>query len=320
MVEFRGGRLPNDMSKPRLRLKQHLVPRARRVTPERVDRMSRIVNWPMYSNDRYGCCVWATIGHQVQSFTAYAHGEPVTISEVDILRAYSTVTGFDPRDPSTDRGTVIQHALNYWRKTGVAGHGILAFAEVDPLDREEVEAAIYIFGNLHLGISFPASAMQQFNMHQAWDVVDNDGGDMGGHAIANAAYDREDDTYRVVTWARDVTMTDEFWRRYVDEAWVVISPEWLDASGHTPEGVDLYGLGEEFSQLTGLNNPFPGPKPTPDNGPGPDVGTETVTAADEDLAEIARTWVRKRRHGDNNQLAKALRLWLERKDLEGRKS
>jgi hypothetical protein len=48
-----------------------------------------------------------------------------------------------------------------------------------------------------------------------------------------------------------------------EEAWVVVTPEWLSAVGVTPTGLDLYGLGEEFSRLTGEPNPIPAASTTP---------------------------------------------------------
>src|SRR5581483_817640 len=103
--------------------------------------MSKVTTWPMYDNDEFGDCVWAAIGHQIQAFSAYGFGTVITVTNADVLAGYSAVTGFKPNDPSTDNGTVVQDALNYWRKTGIAGHKILAFAQVNHRNRTECEAA-----------------------------------------------------------------------------------------------------------------------------------------------------------------------------------
>lgn len=313
MVIFKGGRLPNDPTKKRIRLAPYLATAAPAQNPPRIDWMSRVREWPMYANDRIGDCVWAAIGHQVQAFTTYGRGSTITIYEGDIVKAYSAVTGYDPRDPSSDQGTVVQEALNYWLKEGVGEHKILAFAEVDHRNRDEVETAVHIFGNLHVGINFPASAMDQFNMNEDWDAVTVDGGPLGGHAIMTGGYDRDAGLYDDVSWGRDVRMTQQFWDRYVDEAWVVISPEWLDASGHTPEGVDLHGLGEEYARLTDQPNPFQGPGPGPVDPPVPADDPDLV--ADRALAAAVRPWVTSRRVGANRDAQKNIARWLRARNL-----
>jgi hypothetical protein len=260
-VTFKGGRLaphPED-THPRLKLGSFLTgtyPKA----PATVDYLSKVTDWPMFANDVYGCCVWAMIGHTIEAVTAYGQGETVTVTEADVLKGYSDVTGFNPADPSTDQGTVIQDALGYWRKTGVGGHKILAFAQVDIHNPDEVDAALYLFGHLQLGINFPASAMTQFNAGKPWDVVADDGGVEGGHAIDLGFVTDEPPTVvgraangnlKVVTWGRVQEMTPAFWAKYVEEAWVVISQEWISKAGVSPEGLDVAALSEAFTAMTG---------------------------------------------------------------------
>ena len=258
---LRLGRLPNDPAKPRLRLTIH--PPTAAASPAVRDWLSGVAHWPMLANDRYGDCVFAMIGHVIQALSTYGQGATVTVTDTDVLAAYSAVTGFDPADPATDQGTVIQDALGYWRKHGIAGHKILAFAQIDHTDRAQVDAAIDQFGAVLLGINFPAAAMDQFNAGQPWDVAAHDGGIEGGHAIPAGYYSTPAGRSRIVTWARVQDMTDAFWDRYVEEAWVVVAPEWLSAAGTDPLGVDLHGLGEQLHALTGDPNPFPANPPDP---------------------------------------------------------
>ncbi len=323
-ITFKGGRLPNDPSKPRLRLSPHLN-LAAPVAPPISDWMTKVTQWPMYDNDRYGCCVWATIGHQIQALSAYGLGTIITVTDDDVIKGYEDVTGFDPKKPSTDQGTVVQDALGYWRKTGIAGHKILAFAQVNHRNRAECEAAANVFGNLHVGINFPNSAMDQFNRGMTWDVVYNDGGIDGGHAIMIGAYNHANKLWDPVTWARRIHMTQAFWDRYVDEAWVVVAPEWLDATGHSPEGVDLYGLGQDLSDLTGQPNPFPSPGPAPTPTPVPTPSPTPVPTptpgpvdnleADQKFASVLKPWVAKRHVGSNNDVARAANEWLVDRNL-----
>jgi hypothetical protein len=298
------GRLPHDPDRLALHLGPHLtgvIP----PNPPLVDWLSRVSDWPMYGNDRYGDCVWAMIGHLIEAWTTYGQGKTVTVDEAALLKGYSAVTGFNPADPSTDRGTVIADALSYWRKTGIAGHKILAYAQVDHTNRAEVDAALSIFGGLCLGVRFPASAMDQFNTHQAWHVVNPDGGIEGGHAVHHGYYQTSAQDERVVTWGAVQTMTDDWWNRYVEEAWVVITPEWLSAAGTSPGGVDLQGLGDDFARLTGQANPFPAPQPAP----------TPVDVADRRLVTDLEVWLRQHHVGYNHQAQLAVERWRVAKGL-----
>jgi hypothetical protein len=301
------GKLDPDPTKPALRLAPHLT--GAPTTPEQRDWLSKVGSWPMYGNDQYGDCVWAAIGHAIIAWTTYA-GSPVEVSLEALLQGYADVTGFNRDDPATDQGTVMQDALSYWRKTGVAGHRILAFAKVDHTDPAAMKAAIDVFGSLQVGIKFPRVAMTQFNAGKPWALVRKDGGIEGGHAIHAGAFDPRQ--YRATTWGRVQSMLPDFAAVYIDEAWAVITPEWLTAAGTTPSGVDLHGLGEELAALTGEPNPFPvSPLPVPvPPVPGPvpaPVGPEAAA-----LAAVLREqgWVDRPHAGYSARLAGAARAWL----------
>lgn len=312
------GRLPNDPSKPRLRLTQHLTG-ALPATPPQVDWLSRVPSWTMAANDRVGDCVFAAASHMIRAHNLYGSGTDVVLTNDQVLAAYSAVTGYNPADPNTDRGTVIQDALNYWRKTGIAGHQILAFAQVDHTNRDEVNAAINLFGALMVGVNFPKSAMDQFNAGQPWTVLPNDGGIEGGHAVHLGFCDAPSHETRVVTWGAVQSVGDDWFAKYVEEIWVVISPEWLDATGHDPQGLDLVGLGTDFATLTGQPDPFPAPAPTPQPTPSP---TPTpgptpppIDTADITFAKVLKPWVAQPHFLQNRRVQVAAKQWLRAKGL-----
>lgn len=198
-------------------------------------------------------CVFAMAGHAIQEWTSWT-GQLVTVSEPEIERAYSAVTGWVPGKPETDRGTVMQDALDHWRKVGIAGHRILAFAQVDHTNFDELKRAINIFGAVLVGIDFPQSAEAQFETRKPWDVVASDGGSLGGHAIHVGAYNPAG--LGATTWGREQGMTNAFVRAYFREAWVAMSGEWLDSTGRNPVGLDKAGLAAQFSRLTAQPSPF----------------------------------------------------------------
>lgn len=255
-IEFHPGVLPNDPEKPRLKVSRFLTAPT---YPASLDYLSNVSNFPMYLNDRIGDCTCAAGGHIIQAESTYGRGATETVTDGDVLTAYEAVSGYNPATGENDNGAVLQDVLNYWRKTGIGGHQILAFAELDIHNMAEVKAAMSTFGAVYLGFDFPSSAMEQFNEGRPWDVVYG-AYSQGGHAVHAGAY-LEDGTIKVTTWGAVQEMTQAFWDKYVFEAWIVITPEWLNDVGYSPSGFDLHGLGQELAELTGGTNPFlPAPK------------------------------------------------------------
>ena len=265
-----------ESAKPRLKLAKYLrLP----PPPASADWYSRVPAWPMYLNDQIGDCTVAEVAHQIESASAYTAGAPISVDDAAVLAAYRAISGYDPANPATDAGAVIQDVLGYWRRVGIDGHRALAFAQVDPRNHDEVRQAISLFGSVDIGLDLPQSALDQFDAKRAWSTVPNDGGIVGGHSVGGVGYGvaatptlqrtvvaSDGDYVYVVTWGAIVPMTWDFWDHYVEEAWAVILPEWLDAAGHTPTGIDLHELGNDLAELTGDPNPFPsapGPAPVP---------------------------------------------------------
>ena len=283
MTEFKLGRLPADPTTPKLKLASFLTGAAPVAYPENRDWLSEVSGWPMYLNDRIGDCTCAVAGHLIQVFNQYGQKLDVRVSDNDVLKAYSAVSGYDPVTGRNDNGAVVQDVLDYWRKTGIGGHKILAFAQVDFRNPDELRSALNIFGNIYLGIDFPNTAMDQFFNGQPWDVVPGAYSE-GGHAINAGYYDVSDGMWKIVTWGAVQPMTQAFFDEYVEEAWVVISQEWLDANGRNPEGIDMTTLGDEFTRITGELSPFPEVQPTPT--PVPDVDP-----VDEEFAQTLVKWL-----------------------------
>lgn len=304
-LERKLGRLPNDPTKPRLKLSRFLSATAP-TYPENRDYLSKVSHFPMYLNDRIGDCTCATIGHIIQSVTTYGQGETKTITDSDVLQAYEAVSGYDPTTGANDNGAVVQEVLDYWRKNGVGGHKIAAFAEVDINNEDELRAAMNLFGTVYLGIAFPDTAFDQIDNGEPWDVVDGAKIE-GGHAINAGYYDVSDNMWKIVTWGQVQPMTQAFWDEYVDEAWVVLTPEWFDANGRNPDGIDMKALGDQFTSLTGEANPFSDVVPTPSPDP-------AVDSVDQEFATAAKAWLVKHPYY-YKPFQSALVTWLDEKGL-----
>jgi len=298
MITFHPGVKPNDPARARLYFR--MFRRAGAVAPPMVD-YSAIPYIGMLGNDRYGDCVEAASGHVVEQQTFIGQGTEFEVTTAEVLDSYSRITGFDPAKPDTDQGTMIQDGLDDLRKNGFDGHLIAAFAQVDSRNMADVKLAVSEFGAVDIGFSFPASAMDQFNAGLPWDVVKGSSIE-GGHCVIVVGYD--DRYLYVFTWGVVQKMTYAFCNAYVDEAWVLIDPDWISAAtGVSVTGIDKAAFGAQFAALTGQPNPFP--------GAGPPV--VVLDGAETALVTAARRYLKRAKALQISYLTAALKAWLKDK-------
>ncbi len=207
--------------------------------------------WGTMANDSVGDCTCACFGHMLMMWLAHA-GIMVKPTDAEILSFYTAVTGYDPSDPSTDQGAAITDVLALLQNTGITIGGkiykILAWAQIDQTNKTEVEQANYIFGGLDIGFNVPQSAMDQTDAKQSWEVVPDDGGIIGGHSVPIFGYGSRGAT--CVTWGALQQMSWDFFAKYCDEAYCIITEEWLSQAGElTPSGFDLAALTADLAAL-----------------------------------------------------------------------
>jgi hypothetical protein len=179
-----------------------------------------------------------------------------TPSDQQIVAAYSAITGYNPATGANDNGAQELDVLNYWRQQGIAGHQIQAFMALEPANHTHVMDAVWIFGGCYIGLALPKSAQAQTSNKQAWSVppqgTGGDGapGSWGGHAVPVVAYDARSLT--VVTWGGLQAMTWGFWAAYCDEAYAILSPDYLEQKGGqtvAPSGFNLAQLQADLADL-----------------------------------------------------------------------
>lgn len=269
---YRLGRTPNDPSKPRVRLTADIAP-AGFTPPASVDYYSHVPaqSWGMDGNDSVGDCTCAEVDHAIKALQVTAGNTEVTSSAAEVLAAYSAITGYNPANPSSDQGAMMQDVRAYWRKNGFTLGGkndkIALFAEVDHTNLDLVRWCIDRFGEVGVGVNFPSSAMDQSNAGQPWDVVQGSPIE-GGHAVAAVGYDASH--IYLVTWGKVQPATWAWFQAYCEETWTQLSTDFVNgASGDDALGETLYALGQQFQQVTGQPNPFPQPAPAPAPAPSP---------------------------------------------------
>lgn len=211
--------------------------------------------YPMLGNDRVGDCTMAAKYHMIQTWDAVV-GE-VTFMPTDgmALGDYSRVTGYNPRDPSTDQGAVERDVLNDWRSHNAAdGQRIYAFAAVDFKDEAQVKFATYLFGGVYWGLALPKVAQDQAQPGGTWKKptrLTGGGapGSWGGHAVPSTGFDRHGVPF--ITWGFEMHMAWAFIREYAEECWAIIPPEWFTKSGINPAGFNEAKLQQYLGSLSG---------------------------------------------------------------------
>lgn len=287
-VRFQAGRLPHDPRPGRVRLRR--LAGATLSPPPQSDWGSDLMNY-MALNDQMGCCTISSKDHLISAQQWFGQAESVQIPDAETLKAYSAVSGYDPATGRNDNGASMQDSLDYWRKTGIGGYQIEAFAQVDAGDLDMIRTCIDAFGAVDTGMWFPDFAMEQFNAGQTWDLGRiRRYRNAGGHCVPIVGYGA--DYFDCWTWGRRQRMTVEFFRRFFDEVWAVADRNWQRPDGTVPNGIDGKAANAEFVALTGELGPFsevaptPEPSPEPDNPPSPD----STNAADADLIAAFDFW------------------------------
>jgi hypothetical protein len=253
-MPYKLGKLAPKFNKKTLAFSKYLRADAPPLPPAKVYWEYRVPAnaWQFFGNDTIGDCTCACIAHMLMLITAHT-GEMVTPTLADVIGVYSAVTGYDPSQVQpdgsnpTDQGAAITDILAYWQATGIAGHKILGWAKIDQTNKIAMRTAIYLFGGIDIGINVPQSAMDQTNAGQPWDVVPNSP-IVGGHSVPNFGDGADGET--CVTWAQLQQMSNEFLSTYCDEAYAVVTQDWVDQkSGLAPSHLDVAALIADLALL-----------------------------------------------------------------------
>jgi len=248
------GKLAPKFHPKTLRLGKYLLPEALPDPPARVWREYKIPEdqWQMFGNDQLGDCTCACIAHMLMLVTAHT-GTMVVPTLQDVITAYSAVSGYVPVSPDkllvgmNDDGAAITDVLNYWQTQGIAGHKILGWASIDPTNAVRLRQAIYLFGGVDAGFEVPDSCMDQFDNGVTWDVVNGSPID-GGHSVPLFGFGSEG--FDCCTWAKNQKLTNTFEQTYFDEAYAVITADWLNAaSGLAPNTLNLDQLTSDLQLI-----------------------------------------------------------------------
>lgn len=253
-MAYKLGRLPRDYSRFAPTLDDY---RSRAGLPvvqatADVDRATEVSQWPMYDNDTLGDCTVAGIAHVIGAMAVYG-GHPLPLfANTEIVRVYSAVSGYDPQTGANDNGANMQTVLDYIKSDGITDttgkvHKIVAYAAFrNPKDTTLLAEVLNTFGAAYVGIDCPASAQTEFGKLWTWQPTSPI---EGGHAIGFHRREPLTATGSIVysTWGALQPATPEFHEHYSEESWAVVSQDWLEANGDSPEGLNVTQLLADMS-------------------------------------------------------------------------
>ena len=218
-----------------------------------------INSWPMYGNDTLGDCVEAASGHLIELWDDGSDNNLGMPTLQQIIAAYSGAAGYVPGQPDTDNGTDMLSFLNYWRKTGVGGHKILAYVKLEPGNIQQLRQSIYLFGGAFVGLQLPTAVQGA----SAWTVGSSlkgnyAPGSWGGHCVPLVGYrvlknkPQRRTRFDVVSWGGTLDMTDQFYRDYSDEAYAILSQDWIASTGTACNHLDMAQLQTDLTAVGAL--------------------------------------------------------------------
>ncbi len=228
--------------------------------PAAVSRTGGVIHWPMFLNgaNRYGhgvppaglgCCTISKIANALKSWRMSLPGAPeFDVPDEVILHYYERWDGYVPGDPSTDQGGIEIDVDTAWRREGFVvdgvSHGIKAFAEMRPWNRDHVKWGIELFGVVDIGLELPRSIAGQ----DTWDVVPGPNGrpgTLGGHNPVIDNYDK--DVVVCKTWGYNQPMTWRFFELCCTESRALLSMmDWWQ-----PDGLKYEQLEADLASVTG---------------------------------------------------------------------
>jgi len=245
---FKLGKHPPVVDRRTLRFGAYLAP-SLPPPPASVDFYSKVATWPMYLNDQYGDCTCAAAGHLIQNWTANA-GTEVTPPDATVLSFYEHFVG---TPPPPDAGCDMLSVLKYWRSSGLDQHTVQAFTSLQLADHTQAQTAMYLLGGIYIGVALPDFTTKGDMLSVPWVVPA--GGPVGaaapnqnnGHCIPAVGYDAEQ--LWIVTWGELKAMSWGFYDAYADESYAVVSSDFIEQAGVSPDGFDLQQLEKDLAQL-----------------------------------------------------------------------
>ncbi|BCP41417.1 hypothetical protein MINTMi27_15100 [Mycobacterium intracellulare] len=242
-----------------LKLADYIKPHRLPKPPENFGHETLVPDWGMLGNDTVGDCAIAGPFHAIQLWCSEGQ-KPFSVNTECTLAEYSAITGYDPKDPTTDRGSNVQEVAEYWRRTGLkdaAGntHKIECYMSLEPGNLEQLWHALYLFDGVGIGLELPEEYQTAFFSGQVWDALPYPTIE-GGHYILGVG--RRAGMINTVTWGKTQLLTPAGYQQFNDETFVYFDEEKL-LKGKSLEGFDAEQLMADMVDIAEESSYDPNP-------------------------------------------------------------
>lgn len=197
-----------------------------------------VTDWGVMGNDEYGNCVIVTAAHILLSMRANKAKDTRRISDAAVVALSRDMGALDGYD--------ILQRLKYWRRNGMWGDYLWAFARLNSRNPFYLQVAIHHLGAADIGLQLPLA-------WQTADVWDTGQGpryrpaSWGLHSVPLVGYDQS--AVYCVTWGKVIPITWLALAQYADEAFALIDPNWIEGDGQAPSGLDLPKLHDALRNI-----------------------------------------------------------------------
>lgn len=195
--------------------------------------------YPLDGNDTYGDCTMAGVAHLIAAWNTDVNMHDEIPTSVDVVETYFHLTD------GQDSGLNEQFVLETWRRVGLFGHHLAAYAPVHYQNIVELHQAVAFYGGAYLGIACPESAQQQFANNEPW-TYDPTSPIEGGHCIVALGYTST--ALLCATWGGIAEVTYPFLANYLDEAWACVPHQFVAHHGDG-KGIDIRALTADLDSL-----------------------------------------------------------------------
>ena len=157
------------------------------------------------SNDELNDCLECAVFNAIATKKGLAASDFIKIPESAPIRLYSSVSGFNPDDPSTDVGTTVSGMFSYWSNTPISGWILSSYTPIDPADSYSIRNTIIdpTYGGVLLVLNLSDSQRNQIVWSEAGVP-----GTWGPHAVWADSY--SGDQYCSTSWGLPKWLSQDF--------------------------------------------------------------------------------------------------------------
>jgi hypothetical protein len=177
----------------------------------------------MLGNDQYGDCGFAMVFHSVEVICLLLGITLAPYQTAAVVQAYLAY------DHGKDVGVNLSDLCHTLYSTGILDVQLAGYAEGTGRVEDEVTGITQHFGVGFLGIRVAQSMEDAFNAGPG-EVYEYKGTKadktlLGGHAVPSVAFNLDENTVDIITWARRMTWTIPTLQHYLDEHYAPIFPQ-----------------------------------------------------------------------------------------------